>query len=187
MITACSSCAPAIAFAAATILAFFGLLLAAAVSDVRTMTIPNSLSIALALLYPAYAYAVGADWIDGLIAGAIVFAVGFVFFALNWLGGGDVKLLAAISLWAGTPLLVPVLLVTVLAGGLLCLAVWARRGGPLRIYQRLFARLRREEGRPEAPADAVAAVPYAVAIFVGGTFVAVVQMLPLYRLAETVL
>ena len=166
------------------IAAFFGLLLIAAVKDIRTMTIPNGISIALAALYPLYVFTTGSGWANGLIAGGIVFAVGTVFFALNWLGGGDVKLLSATSLWAGTDLLMPALFITALAGGVLCVVMWVRQGGLLKVYQRLSGKID-TDSIPEDGTTAV--VPYGVAILAGGGFVAVAQLLPIYRIVETVL
>ena len=72
MATPCTSCLPVIVLTIALIGAFVGLLLAAAISDIRSMTIPNGVSIALAILYPAYVVVTGADWLGGLIAGEFV-------------------------------------------------------------------------------------------------------------------
>ena len=56
------------------------------------------------------------------------FVVGAILFSRGWLGGGDVKLLTAATLWvgpAGTPTLL--LLTSVLGGGLALL--WLMPGG----------------------------------------------------------
>ena len=50
-------------------------------------------------------------------------------FAVGALGGGDVKLLAAVSLFAGPGRLVDFLIITAIAGGLLGLAILA--GAPI--------------------------------------------------------
>jgi prepilin peptidase CpaA len=49
------------------------------------------------------------------------------------MGGGDVKLLASTSVWAGPALVFPLLMVTALAGGLVAVGVLAarRRRSPL--------------------------------------------------------
>jgi prepilin peptidase CpaA len=49
----------------------------------------------------------------------LVFAVGTGLFALRLLGGGDVKLLAAATLWAAPDYVLPFLLIVTLAGALL--------------------------------------------------------------------
>ena len=64
-----------------------------------------------------------------LACAAVVFGAGTAAFAAGALGGGDVKLLAAASLFAGPGLISDFLLVTALAGGVLGLAVLA--GAPI--------------------------------------------------------
>ena len=192
MTAQCTACLPFVASSAALLAGFTGLLLVAAVKDVRTMTIPNGISLAMAALYPLHVAVSGADWIGGVMAGGSVLAIGMLLFSLRLLGGGDVKLLAATSLWAGTALVLPALFVTATAGGLLCLVIWVRSGGPLRILRRLSGDAGRWSGRNPSlivsgPAESAAVVPYAVAILAGGAFVAAVQMLPVLRLAETTL
>ena len=80
--------------------AFAGLLVWAAWSDLRDYIIPNRISIAIAALYPAHILATENIHIlpGALIMAAVVFAVGFAFFALRIAGGGDVKLMTAAAL-----------------------------------------------------------------------------------------
>lgn len=84
------------------LLAVLGLLLAAAaVQDVYQLRISNVFPVAVFLLFPVYAIAKGADvtiWQNGVVFLAI-FALGILAFGAHWLGGGDVKLLAATALW----------------------------------------------------------------------------------------
>ncbi|EFO33155.1 peptidase A24A prepilin type IV [Roseibium sp. TrichSKD4] len=85
-------------------LAFPFLVIRAAVSDLLTMTIPNKISIVLCVLFALYAPIVGLGWQDiglHLAGGAVVFVVCFCMFAMNWMGGGDAKLLTAVALWFG--------------------------------------------------------------------------------------
>ena len=73
----------------------------AAISDLLTMTIPNRVSLALAVSFLVLAPVFGFSFAEiGMhFAGAgIVF---FALFALNVMGGGDAKLLAAAALWFG--------------------------------------------------------------------------------------
>lgn len=139
----------------------FALLLAwAAVGDWRRYIIPNRLNAAIAALYLPYALtAPTADPFWSLAVATVVLVLGIAAFAFGWFGGGDVKLLAAVSLWAGTSHLALLLLVTAVAGGLVALAVLCR---PL--LQRLAS------GPTEAPASRD--VPYGVAISIGGIAVA---------------
>jgi prepilin peptidase CpaA len=83
------------------------LCLAAVVFDLWKMIIPNAVSILLVALFFANAlvltlfsgYAVA--WLSHLGAMAAVLVVGLVAYRFSVLGAGDVKLLTAVSLWAG--------------------------------------------------------------------------------------
>ena len=84
---------------------FVALMIAAAVGDFRRLVIPNRLVLALCVLWPPYIAATGAVSLAtipaSIFAAAAVLAIGAVLFARGLLGGSDVKLLAAASLWAG--------------------------------------------------------------------------------------
>jgi prepilin peptidase CpaA len=69
----------------------------------------------------------------GVAAGtaAGVLAVAFTFFALNWIGGGDAKLVSASALWIGLGLLLQYLIYVALLGGALTLIILALRRYPL--------------------------------------------------------
>jgi|GEM_PF-215362 len=83
------------------LIALYGVLAIAALMDVWKLRIPNVFPAAVILLFPAWMYACG--WGGGLWQNAIVFVGtffgGLFLFSRGWLGGGDVKLLAAIALW----------------------------------------------------------------------------------------
>jgi prepilin peptidase CpaA len=92
----------------------------AAVSDVRSYTIPNELVIAVCLLFPLAMIMTGmpvklALW--HLLAGLVLFFCGFALYSARIIGGGDAKLLAAAALWIGWSQLPPFLVYTALAGG----------------------------------------------------------------------
>jgi len=92
-----------------------------------------------------------------LACAAAVFAAGAVAFAAGALGGGDVKLLAAASLFAGMGPISDFLLVTALVGGVLGVAVLA--GAPLSPLAQAPAtdatlRTRLRSGLPYGPAIA---------------------------------
>lgn len=77
-------------------------LLYAAYTDIRSRLIENWLNAAIALAAPLYWWASGSSsadiaWQLGL--GAITFALLAALFFMGWIGGGDVKLLAALALW----------------------------------------------------------------------------------------
>jgi prepilin peptidase CpaA len=146
-----------------------GLLCWAAFSDFLTFTIPNQVCVAITALYPLYVLAATPeiDWAGGIACGVIVFALGFVFFALRLTGGGDVKLLAAVSIWAGPTLVLPFLAVTAFAGGVVSVATLIRvLPGRLRPAGRIGFSMRETPTMRER-------VPYGIAIAVGGVYVAV--------------
>ena len=128
------------------------ILVVAAALDVRTFTISNRLNLTVALLAPLYWLSAALPlWPDvgvQLAAGALVFVLFAGAFYAGMMGGGDVKLAAALALWFSPLSTIKFLVLTSLAGGVLTLGVLA------------WHRLQRREGRPE--------VPYGVAIAVGG-------------------
>lgn len=152
--------------------------------DVRQRRIPNGITAAVALLGLAFAMAGGfAAGSAALAASAVVLAIGIAVWRLGWLGGGDVKLVAALSLWAGPAHLGELLLVVALAGGALAVVVGATRQPAVApILACLAFELRRlvpvPPTRPACsmahvavPADAAAnSVPYGVAIALGGAW-----------------
>jgi prepilin peptidase CpaA len=127
------------------------LLVVAAVIDVRTFTISNRLNLTVALLAPLYWFSVALPLWPGvgvqLAAGAIVFIILAGAFYAGMMGGGDVKLAAALALWLSPTSIIRFLVLMSLAGGVLTLAVVA------------WHRAKRREGRPE--------IPYGVAIAFG--------------------
>ncbi len=143
---------------------FVGLLIWAAASDLVAFVIPNTLCLAIALLWPAYALS-GAGPVAWLAAPGLALAVlaaGLVLFARGLVGGGDVKLMAAIALWAGPHLMLGFVLLTSVAGGVLSLAMLAA------------ARLRPAAAVPGAVRRSFfrTSVPYGAAIALGGLGVA---------------
>ena len=80
-----------------------GLLVWAAISDYRTFTIPNRVSLCILILYPAHVLSnpESLPWASSLGIAAIVFFAGCLLFAMKAMGGGDVKLLAVTTMWAG--------------------------------------------------------------------------------------
>jgi len=127
-------------------------LVVAAVIDARTFTISNRLNLAVALSAPLYWLSISmSPWPDmaiQLAAAGIVFAILAAAFYAGMMGGGDVKLAAALALWFSPVGTVKFLVLMSIAGGVLTLVIL------------LWHRLRRREGRPE--------IPYGVAIAFGG-------------------
>ena len=150
------------------ILGFAGLLLAAALSDVRSLTIPNRICVAIALLYPAYVLTAPQDvnWTGAAMVAGGFLAAGFIFFALRAMGGGDAKLLAAAALWAGPELILPFVFLTAVAGGGMAVVLWLRH---------LYSRAAAPSLLFATPTDSdflKRPMPYGVAIAAGGLYVA---------------
>jgi len=140
------------AFTELLLVALAAILVVAAVIDVRTFTISNRLNLAVALLAPVYWASVAlSPWPDmavQLAGAATVFGLLAIAFYAGMMGGGDVKLAAALALWFSPVSIVKFLVLTSLAGGVLTLVILA------------WHRARKREGRPE--------IPYGVAIAFGG-------------------
>ncbi len=128
------------------------LLIIAAIGDWRSRTIENWLNLAIALGAPLWWFANGeALWPDvacHIAIAAVAFLAFFGLFAVNAMGGGDVKLIAALALWFPLVPFVSLLTVMAILGGVLTVAMVIRQN-----------RLKLP-GRPE--------VPYGIAIALGG-------------------
>ena len=127
-----------------------------AYSDFKTRKIPNILPLALTGLYGLYAtasYISGQMTITDItwsVGGAvIIFLVAALMFAYNIMGGGDVKALSALALWAGKSYILPLLFNVAIVGGVVALGL---------IASRRFMR----------DSDLMNKVPYGVAIAVAG-------------------
>ena len=117
----------------AILFGFTALLVIAAVGDWRRYLIPNWISLAILALYPPFVLSSNllgptsaqVPWLASVGVATIVFIILAGLFALNKLGGGDVKMISAVSLWAGPGLIAGFFLTTSLAGGVLVLATLA--------------------------------------------------------------
>jgi prepilin peptidase CpaA len=105
-----------------------GLLLSAAMGDIKTYRIPNAYSLALLALYPFFALSAPYPVQPALSLGvmALVLAAGFAAYATGAIGGGDVKLLSAAALFAGPALIMEFVLVTALGGGVVAMVMLNR-------------------------------------------------------------
>ena len=127
-------------------------LLIAAFTDLRRREIDNWLTLGIALAAPLFWWASGMSlWPDvawQLGIALITFTVAAALFAMGGMGGGDVKLIAALALWIAPLWFMRLLIVMSVLGGLLTLAMVA------------LHYLRRREGRP--------LIPYGLAISAAG-------------------
>lgn len=124
----------------------------AAIGDWRTRTIPNWLNGAIALMAIPYWWSIGLGlWPEvalqvGLALG--VFAMFAIAFRFGAMGGGDVKMAAAVALWLPFAGVVKLLAVMSIAGGVLTVAMLAAH------------RMSKAADQPE--------IPYGIAIAFGG-------------------
>ncbi|MFO1246962.1 MAG: prepilin peptidase [Alphaproteobacteria bacterium] len=156
------------------------LLAIAAGWDLASFTIPNFLSLILLALFAVFAVAAhltlpAIGW--HLLAGFVGLFIGFALFALGWIGGGDAKLFAAVTLWLGFHDMAPYALVASVFGGALTLALMVLRQLPLPdvlARQAWISRLH----------DARSGIPYGVALAAGAF--ALLPCTEIFRLAATV-
>jgi prepilin peptidase CpaA len=127
-------------------------LLLAAVGDWRTREIPNWLNAGIALLAIPFWWSTGLSLWPGvalqLALGIGVFALFAIAFRFGAMGGGDVKMAAALALWLPFTGIVKLLVIMSVAGGVLTLVMLAAH------------RLTKAAGQPE--------IPYGIAIAFGG-------------------
>lgn len=142
-------------------------LLIAAFTDMRSRQISNKLNLAIALGAPIFWWSSGMSlWPDVAIQFGIAiaaFAVLAGMFALGWMGGGDVKLLTVLALWIEPNSFMQLLIIMALAGGLLTIVMGA------------WHFMRRQKER--------LAIPYGVAIAIGGLWVLAANYMPTNMLA----
>jgi len=140
------------AFTDLLLLLLAAILVVAAVIDVRTFTISNRLNLTVALLAPVYWASIALSPWPGMViqigAGIAVFVLLAAAFYAGMMGGGDVKLAAALALWFTPYATLKFLILMSIAGGVLTLVVLA------------WHHAKKREGRPQ--------IPYGVAIAFGG-------------------
>ena len=128
------------------------LLIVAAVGDWRARIIENRLNLAIALCALPWWLANGESlWPDvalHITIATVTFLVFATMFAMGAMGGGDVKMIAALALWFPLTSFVTLLVPMALAGALITVAM---------IIRQKWLKL---QGKPE--------VPYGIAIAAGG-------------------
>ena len=155
--------------------------LVGAVTDIRSARIPNRLTYtALLAALPLRTALLG---LSGLKSGTIGMLVAgglfLLLYTLGAMGGGDMKLMAAVGAWVGGTQVMTLILAAALAGGVLAIGrviFHNRVGQTLRnimqlIYYRLTSGL---QPHPELNVKSSGSqrVPYGVAIAVGALFCA---------------
>lgn len=143
-------------------------LVIASVTDVRSRRIANGLNAAIALAAPVFWWASGMQlWPDvawqllmcGIVSGVLI-GIAYIGYSTGTLilGGGDIKLLAALSLWFTPTGYMQMLMIMALFGGALAAGFIVRRV--------VF--------KPKTPGR----LPYGVAIAFGALWVLAINHLP---------
>lgn len=138
----------------------------AAISDLRSKRIPNKLTLPFfgaGLLYQLAFHGLGSGVAQpGLIGAAAAFAAGFGMLWVLWMigggGGGDVKLMGALSVWIGFKATVMVLFLStifVIAGTIGVMAVGVMTHGMFRTKEVYLASGQSPNGLPPAAETAV--------------------------------
>jgi prepilin peptidase CpaA len=142
----------------------------AAYRDVVSFTLPNWLTLTVAALFAPFVVVM---YLSGSLSlatigtafavAAGIFAAGVALFALGTIGGGDVKYLAAASLWAWPVGLLQFLLITSLAGALVA-ALYL-------VLPRLASMGAGPTSSSAKPSKLARPMPYGVAISIGLAYV----------------
>lgn len=137
----------------------------AAVTDLKERRIPNAQPLGIVCLFLALA---GWQLLTGLapttalawplLSGILVFSFCLVLFALGLMGGGDVKLMAAVALIAGPSLSASFVLLVAVMGGFVALGT-------------LVHAMSQSTHEPSTSTLRAVKVPYGVAIMVAGWWV----------------
>lgn len=128
-------------------------LLVAATHDLRCRLIPDGAAITVAVT-GALACIMGGDLLTAGLLSLALFACGTIIFHLGIMGGGDVKLIAAMGFWLSPATLAPFLLIMAMAGGVLALGTV------------IVVTLSHRDATAAVPT-----VPYGVAIAISGLFI----------------
>ena len=142
-------------------------MIGAAIGDLLTMTIPNKLSLGLALGFMLCAILAGFSGQQILMhvaSGASILALGFALFSFGWIGGGDAKLAAATALWLGFGDLPDYVLLASIHGGVLTVGLLGARTIPLPAFALGWGWLTRLHDRKTG-------VPYGIALAAAGLMV----------------
>lgn len=160
----------------ATILMLTGIVIIAAVIDIKSKRIPNKLVLAgmiLSIISQVLIEKNGiVEWASGFLTG---FAIFFPFYFLRIMGAGDVKLVAVVGGFVGTVAATKVILFTLVAGGVLAI-ITAIYTGVLRktlenvrfmVTHAAVKALQKESLKIDSLNIATSKMPYGLAIALG--------------------
>jgi prepilin peptidase CpaA len=153
--------------------------------DAKTRKIPNFLTGAILISGLLLHFETG-GWKELLLSSAAALIAGlvfFLFFLTGGMGGGDVKLMAALAAMTGLENTGYLLLFTALAGGAISVAVVLRRGLLRETFHNFFTLTRHHLRKgltphPELNVESPRAVqfPYGIAIAAGSFLTLLIEM-----------
>ncbi len=162
------------------------LLVVAAISDIKSRKIPNWIPLSIFALYLIF---LAAQWLleldpvlipplTSLAVGFGIFAVFTGFFYFGFLGGGDVKLAAAMGFWVGIKGVAAFIIIMALVGGLIAVFyIFKRDVSPeIEVVQgAVFSENEEKDKKKEVKVGKTnnksGKIPYGIAISAGGLFV----------------
>ena len=169
-------------------IALIALSVIAAWWDIRHRRIPNWLTLSGLVIAFALRSAGGLGSVTaGILGAALAFGLALPFFSVGGLGGGDVKLLAAVGAFLGPAQLVLALVVMAVTGGVMAVVTIVRH----RAYKKTLVNVRtilssgfgsgKRRGKgslamPTVSSPDALTIPYGVAIALGATAGAVVAL-----------
>jgi prepilin peptidase CpaA len=161
------------AYSIPALMPLIALLAIAAAADVAQRTVPNWISVGIAVSGIA-AQTSNGGWRAAASSAAVALALGallIVPWSKRLIGGGDLKLAVGAAAWMGLGRILPFLLATALVGGVLAVPFLKSLTA---VGRELLVALSRRRVGTEAPSTTERKVPFAVAIAVGAVAAAVV-------------
>ena len=153
-----------------------GVACAACVTDLRTRRVPNVLTLGAAgaaMAFHAASHS-GSGLLFALFGWGLGLLVFLPLFALRGIGGGDVKLLAALGAWLGPSMVLWVAAFAAIAGGVFALIVSAQHGYTRKAFSNVWGllsywRVMGVQTHPGLTLDAATAprLPYALPMAAG--------------------
>jgi prepilin peptidase CpaA len=142
----------------------------AALTDFFYRRIPNDVVIGVSLLWLTQPLLIGMEAAAVAVAVASVVLVGGITaWRAGWLGAGDVKLLSALALWAGSDRVLLFIVVTALCGGALAFSfLFAKRTGLLPLLWFDCTNIGPAPLGHDSTASPCRPLPYGLAIVAGG-------------------
>lgn len=155
-------------------------LAASAATDIAYGRIYNALTYPAILAGFALAAAgAGPDPASAAIGCLVGGGVLYLMFAFRWMGGGDVKLMAAVGALEGFPFILNAMFYAIFLGGIIAALVLVWRGEMSGVISDLGVLVRRAAGFPGVPGERIrprgGAFPFGAAIALGTLIALVLQ------------